>query len=160
MFDFKKAGKTIVYINGFAALNLDVDDMKKLLKEDVDRRDIFLFRNDVRFVPTELYNTLGKNFYNGICNEQFNIIKERDGVFINPLVLGFTNDYPIWVGELSEERDNLHIIYLDVPYETYLEGRNEMFTPIEEKEYIMNSDATKKLVASLKEAMKLSNVYH
>ena len=160
MHEFKRLPKTIIYINGFAALTLNEDDVRGLLEEEFHEDDIFIFRNDVRFIPPELYSTLGKNFYNGMCNEQLNLIKEKEGVFINPFVLGFTNDYSIWMNEITEEKENLHVVYVEVPYETYLLGKVEMYKFVDEVEYKANSKATIKLVDAIKTSIKESTIYH
>lgn len=158
MVEFTKPPKTLVYINGYAALTVSEEEVSRLLKEKTDPKDIFIFRNDVRNVPAEIYSTIGKVFYNGMCSQQMTLVRDKDGIFINPFLLGFTTDYAVWVNEIADSKDSVQIIYLDVPYELYFDL--VPLKAVNEDEYELNSVSTQKLVNAIKESIKESTVYH
>lgn len=150
---------TLIYINANATMYYNNKKFKKLINKKLETRKWVVCNNDLRFIPEEMGDIINPDFFNGMAAAQYQEI-QKGGTFINPYLLGLSNSFEIWSSFIwATHNFNQTILYLDISFEEY-ETFIDDYWGVNKEIYEKNSEATKKLVKLLKDAIMENEVIH
>jgi hypothetical protein len=115
----KEKTRLFVYINAFAAAQLDNPIIKDYISKKLNMDDWRGFKNDMTVIPDLVdKETVLESFFDGISLEQY-VQTMEGGTYINPMYPGLMFSTEKWESVINSEDFDQSFFYLDIPFEIY-----------------------------------------